>query len=386
MKLFSRQRGSFALLSCILLFSLVLASCGSANSGSSGSSGSTPTSGSGSTAAGANGKGCTKIGVLLPETATSARWDGVDKPDLIKNITAAVPGATIDYYNAQGDAPTQQNQADQALTKGDCILVVAPKDSTAAAAIVTKAKASQVPVIAYDRIIQSKDVNYYVSFDGEQVGKLQGQYIVDHYKDYTKTSKNLVMINGSKTDQNAINFNKGAEETLKPLVDNGTLKKVYDQFTPNWDNPTAQTEMEQALTANNNSVGVAYVANDGMASTVIAALRTQHLNGKVLVTGQDATVAGFQNILKGDQAMTVYKPINLEAQATADIVKALNGGTTPTNITSKSPTTDGGSVPSILLAPIAVDKTNINDTVIKDGYVTKADICAGIPAGTDGVC
>ncbi len=383
MKLFSRQRGSFALLSCILLFSLVLASCGSANTGGGTTSGTTPGSGS---AAGANGKGCTKIGVLLPETATSARWDGVDRPDLIKDIKATVPGATVDYYNAQGVAPTQQNQADQALTKGDCILVVAPYDSAASAAIVTKAKASQVPVIAYDRIIQSKELNYYVSFDGEQVGKLQGQYIVDHYKNYAKTSKNLVMINGSKTDQNAINFNKGAEETLKPLVDSGALKKVYDQFTPNWDNPTAQTEMEQALTANNNSVAVAYVANDGMAATVIAALRTQHLNGKVLVTGQDATVAGFQNILKGDQAMTVYKPINLEAQATADIIKALNGGTTPTNATAQSATTDGGNVPSILETPIAVDKTNINDTVIKDGYVTKADICAGIPAGTDGVC
>jgi D-xylose transport system substrate-binding protein len=144
--------------------------------------------------------------------------------------------------------------------------------------------------------------------------------------------------------------------------------------------------MQGALTANNNNFAIAYVANDGMAATVIAALRAQHLNGKVLVTGQDATVAGFQNILKGDQSMTIYKPINQEAQATADIVKALNAGTTPTNLTSKSATTDGGSVPSLLLSPIAVDKTNINQTVIKYGFVTKAAICAGIPAGTDGVC
>jgi D-xylose transport system substrate-binding protein len=161
MKLFSRQGKSFAFLTSILLFTLVLASCGSANNGGgSGSSGSTPTA-----STGANGKGCTKIGVLLPETATSARWDGVDRPDLEKDIPATLPGATIDYYNAQGDAPTQQNQADQALTKGDCILVVAPKDSGAAAAIVTKAKSQNVPVIAYDRIIQSKALSYYVSFD-----------------------------------------------------------------------------------------------------------------------------------------------------------------------------------------------------------------------------
>jgi len=385
MKLFNRQHRSFTLMTGVLLFAIILAGCGSANGNGTGNGGNSSTPGSSS--AGSNGKGCTKVGVLLPETATSARWDGKDKPALIADIKAAIPGATIDYANAQGDAPTQQNQADQALTRGDCILVVAPKDSGAAKAIVTKAKASGVPVIAYDRIIQSKDLSYYVSFDGEQVGKLQGQYIVDHYKAYVKGSgkNNVVMINGGQTDQNAINFNKGVEETLKPLFDNKTLNKVYDQFTPNWDNPTAQTEMEGALTKYNNNIQIAYVANDGMAATVIAALRAQHLNGKVLVTGQDATDAGINNILKGDQAMTVYKAIIKEAQATADIVKALHDGTTPTT-TSMSQTTDGGSIPTVLETPVAVDKTNINDTVIKDNYVDKATICQGIPAGTGGVC
>src|SRR5438552_483603 len=346
MKLFSGKHRSFTLMTGILLFALVLAGCGSANNGGTGSTGgSTPSTGS---TGGGNGKGCTKIGVLLPETASSARWDGKDKPALIADIQAAIPGATIDYANAQGSAPTQQNQADQALTKGDCILVIAPNDSAAAAAIVTKAKASSVPVIAYDRIIQSKDLGYYVSFDGEQVGKLQGQYIVDHYKDYVKGSSknNVVMIDGSQTDQNAINFRKGAEETLAPLFNNKTLNKVYDQYTPNWDNPTAQTEMEGALTKNSNNIQIAYVANDGMASTVIAALKAQHLNGKVLVTGQDATDAGLHSILAGDQAMTVYKAIVKEAQATADIVKALHDGTTPTTTTT-STTTDGGSIPTV---------------------------------------
>ena len=366
----------------VLLFSIILAGCGSANGSGTGSA-STPSSSS----TGSNGKGCTKVGVLLPETATSARWDGKDKPDLIADIKAAIPGVIVDYANAQGSSATQQNQADQALTKGDCILVVAPSDSVAAAAIVTKAKASGVPVIAYDRIIQSKELSYYVSFDGEQVGKLQGQYILDHYKDYVKGSgkNNVVLINGSQTDQNAINFNKGVEETLKPLFDNKTLNKVYDQFTPNWDNPTAETEMEGALTKNRNNIQIAYVANDGMAATVIAALKAQHLNGKVLVTGQDATDAGIHNILVGDQAMTVYKAIIKEAQATADIVKALHDGTTPTTTTT-SQTTDGGSIPTVLETPVAVDKTNINQTVIKDNYVDKTLDCQGVPAGTDGVC
>jgi len=382
MKLFSRKQRSFTLMTGVILFALILAGCGSANGSGTGSSGSTPTTSSAST----NGKGCTKVGVLLPETATSARWDGKDRPYLEADIKAAI-GVTPDYYNAQGSSATQQNQADQALTKGDCILVVAPNDSAASAAIVTKAKASGVPVIAYDRIIQSKDLSYYVSFDNEEVGKLQGQYILDHYKDFVKAGKNnIVLINGAQTDQNAILFNKGVEETLQPLFANKTLNKVYDQFTPNWDNPTAQTEMEGALTKNSNNIQIAYVANDGMAATVIAALKAQHLNGKVLVTGQDATDAGIHSILTGDQAMTVYKAILKEAQATADIVKALHDGTAPAT-TATSTTTDGGSIPSLLETPVAVDKTNILTTVVQDNYITsKSIVCAGLPAGAGGYC
>jgi D-xylose transport system substrate-binding protein len=367
-------------MSGVLLLTLILAGCGSANNGSSTGSGSTP-----GTTANTNGKGCTKVGILLPETATSARWDGKDRPYLEKDITA-IPGVTYDYYNAQGVSATQQNQADQALTKGDCILVVAPNDSAAAAAIVTKAKTSGVPVIAYDRIIQSKELNYYVSFDNEKVGQLQGQYILDHYKDFVKAGKNNIsLINGSQTDQNAILFNKGVEETLKPLFDNKTLNKVYDSFTPNWDNPTAQTEMEGVLTKNANNIQIAYVANDGMAATVIAALKAQHLNGHVLVTGQDATDAGIHNILTGDQSMTVYKAILNEAQATADIVKALHDGTAPAT-TGTSQTSDGGSIPSVLETPVAVDKTNILTTVVKDNYIDKATVCAGLATGTGGLC
>ncbi len=146
--------------------------------------------------------------------------------------------------------------------------------------------------------------------------------------------------------------------------------------------------MNGALTASQNKVGVAYVANDGMANSVIAALKTKQLNGKVLVTGQDATVAGIHNILAGDQAMTVYKAINKEADATISLVKALNAGTDTASLTNGATvkTSDGTAIPSILETPVAVDKSNISSTVIADGFVTKADVCTGIPAGTDGVC
>jgi D-xylose transport system substrate-binding protein len=185
-------------------------------------------------------------------------------------------------------------------------------------------------------------------------------------------------------------FNKGAHQGLDPLFSSGALKNVYEKFTPNWDNAAAQTEMQAALTANQNKVAIAYVANDGMANNVIAALKAVKLNGKVLVTGQDATVAGIQNILKGDQAMTVYKAINKEAMATAQLVAALSNGTDTASLTSGQTTTvpvsGGAAIPSILETPVAVDKTNIQSTVIADNFVTVSDICAGLPSGTGGIC
>jgi D-xylose transport system substrate-binding protein len=385
MTLFHHKPRKFTMIVGSIMLCLLFVACGSANTG--GPSGTTP-----APAGVTNGKGCMKVGVLLPETATSARWDGVDRPALQADIPQLLPGATVDYANAQGNADTQQTQAQAALTKGDCILVIAPSDSIKAAAIVAAAKAKSVPVISYDRLIYSNDLNYYVSFDGVAVGNLQGTYIAQHYQSYVSANgtKNTVMINGAQTDNNALLFAKGAHNALDPLYTSGALKNVYEKFTPNWDNPTAQTEMQAALTANQNKIAIAYVANDGMANNVIAALKAVKLNGKVLVTGQDATVAGIQNILKGDQAMTVYKAIPKEAMATAQLVAALSKGTDPatlTNgVTTTVPITGGAAIPSILETPVAVDKTNIASTVVADGFVTVAAICAGLPSGTDNVC
>lgn len=328
-------------------------------------------------------KGCKNVGVMLPETDSSARWESQDRPLLDSSIKAALPGATIDYVNANNNADTQQNQAETLLTKGVCILVVGAKDSVKASAIVQRALASKVPVIAYDRLIQDNDLAFYVSFDNVKVGELQGQYIVDN----AKQGDNVAMINGSQTDNNAILFKQGAMNKLKPLFDSGKLKLVYDTFTPDWNNATAQSEMEGALTQNNNNIQIAYVANDGMANTAIAALKAQQLNGKVLVTGQDATVAGIQNILTGDQGMTVYKAIALEAKAAADLVAALSNGTsTDSLVNGKTKTSGGADIPSVLAVPVAVTKANVKDTVIKDGFVKIEDVCKGLPAGAGGVC
>jgi len=334
-------------------------------------------------------KGCKNVGVLLPETDTSARYEANDRPELEARIKAAIPGVTLQYANASKNADTQQNQAEAALTKGACILVLDPVDKDKASAIVQKAKASKVPVISYDRIVADKDLGFYVSFDNKAVGILQGQYIVDQYKAGAmglKKGANLAMINGSQTDNNALLFRDGALSKLQPLIDSKDLNLVYDQYTPDWDNAKAQSLMDAVLTKQQNNLQIAYVANDGMANTVIASLRSQKLDGKVLVTGQDATVSGLQNILQGLQAMTVYKAIPKEAQATADLVAALSNGTDLTKMVNGATTVGDATIASVLLTPIAVDLKNFKDTVIADKFVSKDDICKGLPAGTANFC
>lgn len=370
----------YLLIVMLALCGLLLASCdsGGGNGGSGGSHSSTP-----------GGKGCTKVGILLPDTTSSVRWETKDHPLLVQAIRAAIPGVQIDYNNANGNSDTQLSQAEADLANGDCILVVGPHDSVAAASIVTKARAQGVPVIAYDRLIQSKYLNYYVSFDNVKVGQLQGEYIATHYQDYSKGGAvNVVMISGSQTDTNALLFSMGVHLVLDPLFANGTLKYVSENFTPDWNNSTAQIEMETALTDQQNNIQIAYVANDGMADSSIAALKVARLNRRVLVTGQDATIAGIHNILTGDQSMTVYKPIAKEAQSVGILVKALYNGSNISALTNNATTAtfDGGNIPSILDLPIMVDRTNIESTVIADKYISKSDVCNGIPAGTDGVC
>ncbi|HEX8995627.1 MAG TPA: substrate-binding domain-containing protein [Ktedonobacterales bacterium] len=375
----TRGRATVASLVGMGLLATVLAGCTSSTGGGS-SSASGPYSAA---------KGCTKLGFLLPESDTSARWEANDHPDMVAAIQKYLPGATLDVTNANNSSDTQISQAEADLTKGDCILIVAPQDAQKSATIVEKALAQHVPVISYDRLIQDKNTAYYVSFDNTKVGELQGTYIANNYQSYVTANgtNQMVMINGGQTDNNAILFHDGAHSVIDTLTGAGKLKLVYETYTPDWNNDTAQSEMEGALTKY-GKVAVAYVANDGMAGTVIAALKSQNLAGKVLVTGQDATVAGIQNILLGNQSMTVYKAISKEADAAAQLAAALSKGTDTSSLTNgqTTATQDGGKLPSVLETPVAVDKTNIASTVLADGFVTKAAICQGVPAGTDGIC
>ncbi|WAH37246.1 sugar ABC transporter substrate-binding protein [Alicyclobacillus dauci] len=337
--------------------------CGSAST-SSASNDSGSNSSGGSSSSGGSGT----IALLLPDTTSSARYESQDKPDFTAEVKKLDSSAQVDYQNAQGDATTQQQQAEAAITNGAKVLVVDPVDSAAAATIVTEADKAGVKVISYDRMISKAPVDYYVSFNNEDVGKLQGQYIADH----TPKGGTVVMIDGAQTDNNALQFAKGAHEVLDPLFKNGTLKLGYETYTPNWDPQNGLREMEQALTKLNNKVDAVLSANDGLAGSIIQALSAQHLAGKVPVTGQDATDAGLHDIMQGTQSMTVYKAVPKEAQVAAQLAVDILKGQTPSSdvVNGTQDNGSGNPIPSVLLQPVVVTKDNIQDTVIKDGFTT----------------
>lgn len=314
-----------------------------------------------------------KIAILLPETKT-ARYEASDLPDFKAKLSSL--GFDVDngliYSNANQDASAQQSQAEAAITNGATVLVLDPVDSDAAAAIADLAKSKNIPVISYDRLIKGSDgVSYYISFDNEQVGKLQGQALLDALTKAGISNPQVVFINGSPTDNNATLFKKGAHEVLDGKV---TAAKEYD--TPDWSPDKAQDEMTQALTALNNKVDGVLAANDGTAGGAIAAMKGAGLTTFPPVTGQDAEVAGIQRIIAGEQYMTVYKAIKPEAEAAATLAYDLVMSTTP-DATLVNGTVNNGKmdVPSILLVPVAVTKDNIESTIIADGFHTVAEIC-----------
>jgi D-xylose transport system substrate-binding protein len=243
-----------------------------------------------------------------------------------------------------------------------------------------RAKAQGVPIVAYDRLINNSDgVNYYISFDNEKVGQLQATSLSQRLTALNKANAQIVMINGSPTDNNAKLFKAGAHSVFDPLVTSGklTIAKEYD--TPDWSPDQAQNEMQQALTALGNKVDGVYAANDGTGGGAIAAMKAASLSPLPPVTGQDAELAAIQRILTGDQYMTVYKAIKPEAETAADLAYALlSKAQVPATATAgKTVNNTKMDVPSILLTPVAVTKENVKDTVVKDAFVKPADLCAG---------
>jgi len=313
-----------------------------------------------------------KIGVILPDSASSARWETADR----KYLEAAFKAAGVDYdiQNAQNDKQAFQTIADQMITGGATVLLIVNLDSGTGKAVIDKAKAQGVGVIDYDRLTLNGGASYYVSFDNEAVGKLQGEGLVKCLTDMGAKNPVVAELNGSPTDNNATLFKNGYDSVLKPKYDAKEYTKGPDQSVPEWNNTTAGTIFEQMMTQTGNKIDGVLAANDGLGNAAISVLKRNGLNGKVPVTGQDATVQGLQNILAGDQCMTVYKAIKGEADAAAALAVSLAKGET---VNTGQKVTDPESkkdVPAKLLTPIAITKANVK-AVIDDGFVTKAELC-----------
>lgn len=315
------------------------------------------------------------IAVLLPDSATSARWETDDRRFFEQAFERF--GVRYTIVNAEKDARAQQTQAEQAITNGAKVLLLVSLDSGSGAAIIAQAREAGVYVIDYDRLtIQGPGADLYVSFDNLAVGRLMGKTLEPIINSLPVDVPRIFQLNGSPTDNNATWYREGYYSVARPYYETGRWALADEQIVPDWDNQQALIIFEQMLTASGGNVDAVFAANDGLASSVIAALKSQGL-GPLPLSGQDATVAGIQNILAGWQTMTVYKPIQLEAEAAAQAAVALLRNEDISVLTADTVNNGQSDIPFIKLAPVAVTADNIAETVIADGFRTWDEICVG---------
>lgn len=308
------------------------------------------------------GSGAVKIALLLPESKT-ARYEAFDRPFFEKRINELGDYEVL-YSNADQDAAKQQSQAEAALASGVKVLVLDPVDSSAAASIVAAANAQGVPVIAYDRIVNGGKLAYYVSFDNENIGELQGRSLVDKLT-ADGASGGILMVNGSPTDGNAGEFKSGAQSQIEP----SPFPVLADFDSPDWSPDKAQDWVAGQITQFGGRIAGVYAANDGTAGGAIAALKAANVSPLPVVTGQDAELAGIQRIVSGDQYMTIYKAMKQQATLAAEVaVKLANGEEVTGEI-------EVNGAPATLLDAVVVTRDNIMDTVVRDGIYTVAEIC-----------
>ncbi len=273
---------------------------------------------------------------------------------------------------ADNSADRQANDVENLLTQGVDVLVIAPQNATQAASLVDRAKAQNVPVISYDRLIDSDKIDLYISHQVPVIGRKIAEYALEH-----APQGNYVMVYGAGTDNNALIMKDEQLKVLQPAVDSGKIKIVADQFITDWRPEEALKMAENALTQNNDNIQAFVVSNDGMAGGVVSALEKRGLAGKILVTGQDAQLDALQRIAEGKQSMTVYKAIVPLASGAVDaavkLAKKEKLDTTPFK------NVNGKEVPAILLEVVTVDKNNLMDTVIKDGFAKFEDVYRNVP-------
>lgn len=322
--------------------------------------------GGGSDPDGGNGP---RIGVLLPD-ATTARWETQDGPLLEQKIKELCDTCTVEQANAKNEVALQQEQMDSMITKGVDAIVLVPVDARSLGPTVRRAEAAGVPVISYDRLAEGP-ISGYVSFDGREVGRLQGRALLRAMGDQVPGAE-IVMMNGDPSDPNAVAFKEGALSVLDGKVKIG---KEYD--TLQWRAEAAHMNMSAAIAAlGPEAIDGVYAANDGLAAGSISSLKANKVEPLPPVTGQDAELGAVRRIVAGEQYMTVFKPFAPEAAAGgAMAVAAARGERLDRVATGEVRPRGGETVPAVLLAPVSVTVDNIEDTVVKDGVHTVSQIC-----------
>ena len=330
-------------------------------------------SSSSSTASGSSSSSsAVQVGVILPDTVSSARYVNADAPALAAECKAKA--LDCDIQNAQGVPATQQSLADKMInTEHVQVLILDPLNPTVGAAIEKEAHAAGVKTIDYDRLDTGADPDYYVSYNNTEVGTLQGQALVAAVKAKGITSPDVAILDGATTDHNAVLFNQGYMAVLNPLIKDGSWKESGEQWVTNWDNPTAGTDF-MSMYNKDHDINVVMVANDGMANAVIQDLKNLGIAGKVVVSGQDASAAGLQNILSGDQSFSIYKAAKGEAVPSVDLAAQIIAGKVTSAFSTVTDPSDGQQVKSILGTPVVITKSNV-DLPIKGGDDKLSDVC-----------
>lgn len=304
-----------------------------------------------------------KIGMAIDDLRLE-RWQK-DRDIFVKKAEAL--GAKVFVQSANGNEETQMSQIENMINRGVDVLVIIPYNGQVLSNVIAEAKREGIKVLAYDRMINNSDIDFYISFDNEKVGEMQAKSLTERVP-----QGNYFLMGGSPVDNNARLFRDGQMKVLKPLIDSGKIKVVGDQWVDAWLPENALKIMENALTANSNKIDAVVASNDATAGGAIQALSAQGLAGKVAISGQDADLAAIKRINSGTQTMTVYKPITKLADEAAKIAVELGNDQQPQ---SNAKLNNGvKEVPAFLLEPIAVDKTNIDSTVIADGFHKKSDL------------
>ncbi len=306
-----------------------------------------------------------KIGLSLP-TQREERWV---KDRQTMEAEAKKAGVDLRVQVTDNDASKQVAQCENLISQGIKVLILAPHDASSASVIIDKATKAGIKVISYDRLVVDSPLDYYyLSFDNVKVGELQGQFITGKVNKGT-----YVVLAGSPTDNNAKLFREGAMKYIKPLADKGDIKIVMDQFVKDWQPSEAQKLMEQALTANGNKIDAVLAPNDGTAGGAIQALAAQGLAGKVPITGQDAELSGAIRIAQGTQSMTIFKDTRELGKRAIEMAIDLADGK-PIDTKGRTVFNNKKPIPSVLLEPVVVTKDNLDEVLIKSGYLKREQV------------